>query len=47
MNIGILIVMIFECVAGIAATLYVAVGLVAYLIWKIARKITTGKSLIA
>lgn len=47
MNIGILIVMIFECVAGIAATLYVAIGLVLYLGWKIIRKITTGKALIA
>lgn len=47
MNIGILIIMIFECVAGFAATMYVAIGLVAYFIWKVMRKITTGKSLIA
>lgn len=47
MNIGILLVMIFECVAGIAATLYVAIGLVVYFVWKVLRKITTGKSLIA
>lgn len=47
MNIGILIIMAFECVAGIAATLYVAIGLCVYLVWKIMRKLTTGKSLIA
>lgn len=47
MNIGILIVMIFECVAGIVATLYVAIGLVAYLVWKIIRAVTTGKTLYA
>lgn len=47
MNIGILIVMIFECVAGVAATLYVAIGLVAYLVWKIIRAVTTGKALYA
>lgn len=47
MNIAILLIMIFECVAGIAATLYVAIGLVLYFAWKVLRKLTTGKSLIA
>lgn len=47
MNIAILLVMVFECVAGVAATLYVAIGLVLYLAWKIIRKVTTGKALIA
>lgn len=47
MNIAILLIMIFECVAGIAATLYVAIGLVLYFTWKVLRKLTTGKSLIA
>lgn len=47
MNIGILLVMAFECIAGVAATLYVAVGLVLYLAWKIIRAVTTGKNLYA
>lgn len=39
MNIGMLLIIIFECVAGVASTLYIVVSMFAVLGYKIFRKI--------
>jgi hypothetical protein len=46
MNLLVLLMIIIETVFGVSATMYVVIGLPAYLIWKILRKAKTGESIL-
>ncbi len=39
MNIGLILLIIFECIIGVSATLYIVVSMFAVLFYKIGRKI--------
>ena len=45
-NLGMILLIVFMGLVGGASTLYVVIGLPAYVIWKILRKIRTGEKIV-